>query len=70
MDGGACGRVSEKCGKLETVSKNVENLETLLRHAMEVHNFAKKSKSQHFNFTLICVFLMATNTKKCKKWGT
>ena len=50
--------------------KNVENLETLLRHAMEVHNFAKKSKSQHFNFTLIFVFLMATNTKKCKKWGT
>ena len=56
--------------QLTDQNTNVEILETLLRHEMEVYNFAKKSKSQHFNFTLIFVFLMATNTKKCKKWGT
>jgi hypothetical protein len=40
MDGGACGRVSEKRGKLETVSKNADILETSLPRRGIGDNFA------------------------------
>ena len=40
MDSGACGRVSEKRGKLETVSKNADILETSLPRRGIGGNFA------------------------------